>query len=262
MKKLILIFFVALMASCATQKKIVYFQDAQIDSLNVVVSDGVVRFSEGDRISIIVSSRNPELAAVFNLPKVTISGTSGSKLSTGSSEQMTYIVDASGEIDFPVLGKVKIEGLTREEVKDLIQSKILESGMVKDPIVTVMYYNLRFSVLGEISKPGVYDLENDRTTILEALSKAGDLTINSVRDGVHVLREDKEGKVITYALDMRSMDIYKSPAFYIEPGDVIYVRPNITKTNQSTINGNTVRSTSFWMSLASFMMTISLLFIN
>ncbi len=262
MKKLILIFFVALMASCATQKKIVYFQDAQIDSLNIVVSDGVVRFGVGDRISIVVSSRNPELAIVFNLPKVTMSGVSQASTSSGTSEQMTYTVDNNGDIEFPILGKVNIEGLTRDEVKDLVQTKILESGMLKDPIVTVMYYNLRFSVLGEISKPGVYDLENDRTTILEALSKAGDLTINSERDGVHVLREDKDGKVITYALDMRSMDIYKSPAFYIEPGDVIYVRPNVTKTNQSTINGNTVRSTSFWMSLASFMMTISLLFIN
>ncbi|MFI3266032.1 MAG: polysaccharide biosynthesis/export family protein [Rikenellaceae bacterium] len=257
MKKFILplIMILTLFSSCSTHKKILYLQDNVIDSQVQTITNGEIRFKPGDVISIFVSSRNPELAAVFNLSY------SSNNNSSGESNLLSYTIDDKGNIDFPVLGEIRAEGYTKIELARNIKKMILESEMINDPTVIVNYQNLSFSTIGEVSRPGNYSISKDKTTIFEALSLSGDLSINGVRDRVFVTRR-VNNSMMTYQVDLRSKDIYQSPAFYVQQNDVIYVEPSKIKTNQSTANGNTVRSASFWMSLASFLTSMTLIFIN
>ncbi|MFR9496541.1 MAG: polysaccharide biosynthesis/export family protein [Rikenellaceae bacterium] len=258
MRKLffLILILVAMCTSCATQRKIIYLQDNKVNTYIETIAGGDIRLKPDDVISIVVTSKNPELAAIFNLSKPQQEGSSMS-----SSTQVNYTVNSDGMIDFPVLGFIEAEGLTKTELIEIIKSKIIDSEMILDPIVTIEFSNLSFSTLGEVASPGNYNITKNKTTILEALSMSGDLTINGVRDRVFLTRKDGN-KVRTYQLDLRSKDIYQSPAYYVQQNDVIYVEPNKIRTNQSTVNGNTVRSASFWMSLASFLTTITLLIIN
>lgn len=265
MRRLIFILCALVIVSCSTQKDVVYFQDNVIDTTYVAVAGGEIRLKPNDEISIVVSSKNPELASVFNLrgmSAVTASGQQvGYDFSSSQYETLCYTVNPNGDIDYPIFGELHVGGMTRFEVSDMIKKKILESGMIKDPIVTIQFVNLTFSVLGEVGSPGQYEISKDRITILEALSMAKDLAINGVRDRVFLTRND-EGKMTTYSLDMKSTDIYKSPAFYVQQGDVIYVEPNKQRANQSTVSANTLISPSFWMSFASFVLTLTVLFVN
>lgn len=261
MKKLIYILpLIMLCTSCATQQKILYLQDNIIGQEIQTIEGGAIKLKPNDEISIYVSSENPELATVFNLATVQQNVATNSETNTNKST-LNYTIDNQGNIDFPVLGEITVEGMTKQEVAKEIKNRIISSEMIKDPIVTVNYMNLSFSTLGEVSKPGSYALSKDQTTILEAISMSGDLTINGLRDRVFLTRRE-EGKLITYQLDLKSKDIYQSPAFYIQQNDIIYVEPNKIRTNQSTVNGNTVRSTSYWMSLASFITSITILIVN
>lgn len=265
MVKRIVLFLVAIVAlnSCATQEKVLYLQDNVINQEIETIKGGEIRFQPNDIISIFVTSKTPELAAVFNLPRV--QGAIGSTSSQSASSQyngiLNFTIDPDGNIDYPVLGTLKIAGYTKSELAKFIKDKILASNLIKDPVVTVEYANLSFSVIGEVANPGKYAITDERTSILEALSMAGDLTINGVRNRVFLTRRIDD-KLINYQLDLRSKDIYQSPAYYIQQKDVIYVEPNKIRTNQSTVNGNNVRSTSFWMSLASLLTTITVLIVK
>lgn len=263
MKRIIFILCVCILASCATQQKIVYLQNNVVGTDYKTTAGGEIKLQPNDMVSIFVSSKNPELAAVFNLPGARASTISGEQIgSTSSSSQnevLCYTVDPTGEIDYPVFGKLHIAGMTKFEISEMIKTKILKSDMIKDPIVTVEFANLTFSTLGAVSSPGQYEITKDKTTILEALSMSGDLLITGVRDKVFLTRNDG-GKLKTYQLDLRSTDIYNSPAFYIQQNDVIYVEPNKQLANQSTVNGNTLSTPSFWMSFTSFILTLTLLF--
>ncbi len=263
MRKPFLILLIALLASCATQQKISYFQDVQVNQEFEYAKGTDITVQPDDVVSIVVSSKNPELAVLFNLPKVQqIAGSGNSTISSTTSTELSgYAISRDGYIDFPVVGKIHIAGQTKDEITTTIKNALITNDLVKDPVVTVNFINLTFSVMGEVSKPGQYNIEKNRTTILEALSMAGDLTIYGLRDRVYLTR-DLGGKKITYKLDMRSHDIYNSPAYYVQQNDLIYVQPNKVRANQSTVNGNTIQSTSFWISLASLLTTISLIFIN
>lgn len=257
---------VAVLASCSTQKKIVYLQDNIKNAETATIAGGEIRLQPNDMVSIFVSSRNPELAYVFNLPQIsqTITSTSSSMSSGGSSSSggvLSYTVDGNGNIDFPILGDLHVEGMTRTDLAKDIKTRILANGMIKDPIVTVEFANQGFSAIGEVNSPGVYNITKDQTNIFEALSMAGDLTINGVRNNVTLTRK-VDGKLISYNLDLTTRNVYNSPAFYVQQNDVIYVQPNRIRSSQATANGNTLRSTSFWMSLASFITTMTLLIIN
>ena len=265
MIKRIVLFLAAIVAfsSCATQQKIIYLQNNVINQELETVRGGEIRFQPNDIISIFVSSKTPELAAVFNLPRV--QGAIGNTYSLSASSQyngtLNFTIDPNGDIDYPVLGTLKAIGYTKSELARYIKNKILASNLLKDPVVTVEYANLSFSVIGEVTKPGKYAITDERTNILEALSMAGDLTINGMRNRVFLTRR-LDDKLISYQLDLRSKDIYQSPAYYIQQKDIIYVEPNKVRSNQSTINGNNVRSTSFWMSLASLFATIAVLIVK
>lgn len=266
-----LAFFVAasamLLSSCNSSKDVLYFQDLKAgDSVAMAAIPVPVTVRPDDKISIVVNSRDPQLMALFNLPRVnkqmsTVGQASSTNVSNGQ-DVMGYTVDSRGEIDFPVLGKIKVEGKTREEIGAYIKNELITKNLVKDPVVTVEFMNLCVSVLGEVNSPGRYGIDRDRTTIIDALSMAGDLTINGNRNNVTVLRQDGDVQRV-YAIDLTSgRDIYSSPAYYLQQNDVIYVEPNEMRARQSTVNGNTIRSASFWISITSLVMSIVVLATN
>lgn len=266
-----LAFFVAVMAmsfcSCNSSKDVLYFQDLKAgDSVAMAAIPVPVTVRPDDKISIVVNSRDPQLMALFNLPRVnkqmsTVGQASSTNVSNGQ-DVMGYTVDSRGEIEFPVLGKIKVEGKTREEIGTYIKNELIAKNLVKDPIVTVEFMNLCVSVLGEVNSPGRYGIDRDKTTIIDALSMAGDLSINGNRNNVTVLRQDGDVQRV-YAIDLTSgRDIYSSPAYYLQQNDVIYVEPNEMRARQSTVNGNTIRSASFWISITSLVMSIVVLATN
>ena len=257
----------ALLSSCATPKEVVYFQDLQqTDGTLAAVQAKEIRVRPDDKISIIVNSRDPQLTDLFNLPYVSrqLGQTLRSVTSTyGQSQGVSgYTVDSEGNIDFPVLGKIHVEGMTREEIGRYIKDELVGQDLVKDPVVTVEFMNLTVSVMGEVAKPGRYAIERDRITILDALSMAGDLTIYGRRDAVMVQR--MEGDTLqVYQLNLVSgQDVYNSPAFYLQQNDLVYVAPNDVKVRESTVNGNNIRSTSFWISLGSLLTSVAVLITN
>ncbi len=259
LKKLLLLMAVMMATSCATQKKIAYLQDVQPNVEFAYAEANDIKIQPDDIVSILVTSKNSELAVMFNKQ---VSGAMGGSTSGGNSSELSgYTVDSKGCIDFPVLGEIHIAGMTKEEIADYIKTTLVSKRLVNDPIVTVSFKNLQYHVLGEVSSPGRYSIDKNQTTIFEALSAAGDLTIYGQRDRVFLTRNTKNKK-ITYQVDLRSHDIYNSPAFFVQQNDMIYIEPNNVRTSQSTVNGNTVKSATFWMSLASFLTTMVLLFAN
>lgn len=257
-KHLVLACMASLLVSCSTQKEIAYFQDIKPGEENTLTDATIIRIRPEDKISIIVNSKDPELAALFNLPYISNQiGSTRSSSQNSNSQISGFTVDSDGYIDYPIIGKIYVQDMTREEIAKYIKNELISRNLIKDPVVTVEFMNLTIAVLGEVSSPGRYSIDRDKITILEALSMAGDLTINGKRDNVQVLR-NVDNKQVTYTLDLRSAkDIYTSPAYYLQQNDVIYVEPNSKRARESTVNGNNVRSASFWVSIASLTMTIA-----
>lgn len=247
-------------ASCSTYKKINYLQDIEANKETAMEINKGILVQPKDIISIIVSSRNPEIASVFNLPTVAYQAASSTIAST-SQNILGYAVDNEGCINFPVLGRIHVAGMTRWELSDKIKSMLLEQELIKDPIVTVSFMNFKISVMGEVTAPGTYSINGDKLTILEALSLARDLTIFGRRDNVTVIRE-QNGKRITYQVDLRSTDLFNSPAYYLQQNDIVYVTPNKVRAGQSTVNENTTKSASFWVSVGSFLTTVATLLVT
>ncbi len=257
-----------LMASCDMSKRITYFQD--IPEHQKVTSSTErptpeIRLRPDDKISIIVNSKVPELTALFNLPYTTrILGQTNESFSTTNQGASGYIIKNDGTIDFPVLGAVEAVGKTRDELSAYIKAELIERNLVNDPVVTVEFVNLQFAVMGEVKAPGSYKITRDHITLLDALSMAGDLTINGKRENVLVLRPDASGNLMAFTVDLRSFDdVQHSPVYYIHQNDYIYVVPNRKRANESTVNANTFESASFWISVvslaASLATTISVL---
>lgn len=252
--------------SCSAPSHVTYFQDLRPgESEQKVIAATEIKVRPGDKLSIIVNSRDPQLSQLFNLPYVSrqigqSSASNGNGSASGSSQGISgYTVDGKGMIDFPVLGKLEIAGKNREEIAAFIKEELLSKNLVKDPVVTVEYMNLCISVLGEVNSPGRYSIDRDKVTLLDAISMAGDLTIYGKREKVLVLREE-EGVQHVYGVNLCSAEhLYTSPVYYLRQNDVVYVEPNNVRARQSTVNGNNVRSTSFWLSLASFLTTIGVL---
>ena len=247
--------------SCSTPKEISYFQDLQPGVTELTITDPVeIKVRPKDKLSILVNAQDPKLTNMFNLPIVSQQIGQESTGSSGTIRGVSgYTVDSFGDINFPVLGKIRVEGMTREQIADYLTKQLKEQELIKDPVVTVEFMNLGVSVLGEVNKPGRISINRDNMTILDALSEAGDLTIFGKREKVLVLRQE-DGKQRVYGVNLCSAEhIYSSPVYYLQQNDVVYVIPNDTKSRQSTVNGNTVRSTSFWISLASLITSIAVL---
>lgn len=256
MKKIIAVFgFLLLLTACTSTKDISYFQDTQQET-TAVVTPKQITMRPQDKLTIIVNTRNQDLTNMFNLAYVTkqLGTTANAGAGLGVS---CYTVDNEGYIDFPVLGKVNVGGKTRTQIAQQIKDELIKQNLVKDAVVTVEFANLTYSVLGEVKYPNRYAITNDQVTLLDAISQAGDLTIQGQRTNIKVLRSDIDGKQTTYIVNLCSLeDLQNSPAYYLQQNDIIYVEPNDMRARQSTVNGNNVRSSSFWISLASLFASI------
>jgi polysaccharide export outer membrane protein len=250
----------ALLSSCASPNRVSYFQDLQEGTAERILNPVQITVRPKDKISIIVKSKDPLLADLFNLPIVAHRVGQSQSASLSQSQQVSgYTVDAAGDIDFPVLGKIHVAGMNRERIAAYGKNELVSGNLVKDPVVTVEFMNLSVAVMGEVNRPGRFAIERDRISILEAISMAGDLTVYGKRENVLVLRE-VNGRQAAYRLNLCSgYDLYASPAYYLRQNDVVYVEPNVTKARQSTVNGNNIRSTSFWISLASLLTSVGIL---
>ena len=246
---------IAVLSSCGPVKDIAYLQNKVIDQPEKMDKYAGNVIQPKDQLSIIVSSRNPELVAMFNLPMVTL--VAGSKSASDSPQRVLgYLVDNDGNIDFPVLGVLHVAGLTRGELSQMIKSKLVSQGLLADAVVTVEYLNFKVSVLGEVNAPGTYALDEDRVTILQALSMARDLTIYGMRENVSVIRE-RDGERTIYQVNLCDVDMFKSPAYYLQQNDVIYVEPSPEKARQSTIDDKKLRMTTIAISSTSLLVGIA-----
>lgn len=246
------------LASCNTSEKIVYLQDLDVNRSEKIAEITDLTLQPKDQISIIVSCREPKLTAMFNLLESNNRIGQESSGNSNSGRTSGYTIDTDGNIDFPIFGKLHVAGMTREQVQTMIKQKLISERQIQAPVVTVDFMNLHFSTLGEVGSPGTYSINRDKLTLLEAISMSGDLTIHGKRDAVVVIREEN-GKRTNYFVDLRSKDLFDSPAYNIQQNDIIYVQPNKIRAGQSTVNDNNLKSVSFWISIASFLTTIGVL---
>ena len=225
-----------------TYKNINYMQDITEETvMNIKTNEGIL-VQPKDMISIVVSHRDPELAAMFNLSNASYQA-GGENRSLGSTYRlMGYSVDNQGDIDFPIIGKLHIAGMNRWEVADLVKTELATRNLLRDAVVIVEFMNFQISVLGEVARPGTYNITGDKINLMQALSLAGDMTIFGRRDN--------------NVVDIRNSDVYNSPAYYLRQNDIIYVEPNKVRAGQSTVNENNFRSVSFWASLSSTVLSI------
>ena len=243
--------------SCKVPTDIVYLQDVKGQQQIEGAPLQLIRVCPGDQLSIIVSSRNPELCNIFNLavPYRYVGSTSFS--GNGSNSQTGYFtVDSDGTIDYPVFGPIEVAGKTRQELSAMIKQMIIDGDYIKDPIVTVDFANLTVSVMGEVTSPGKYSISKDRVTLFDAISMAKDLTINGCREDVLVLRENADGSTKSFRVDLTDSRVMQSPVYYLQQNDVIYVSPNDQRRRQSRATGNTIMTPSFWLSVTSCVCTV------
>jgi len=260
----ILVATTLLLASCSTPKNITYFPGLSNGSVVEAENYLDIKVKPEDKLSIVVSTQDPALSTLFNL--VTTHNNLGSTTqggmiggSTGSGGQVSYYtVDPLGDINFPVLGKIHIAGLTRYQVAEKITENLTSRNLVKEPIVTVEFANAHIAVIGEVSAPGRYGINDDHVTIIDAIAMAGDLTINGMRDNILVMRDLGNGKHGAYRVNLlNAEELASSPVFYLQQNDVIYVEPNSKAKRETTPNGNTPFTTAFWVSMGSFAMAIA-----
>ena len=264
LKRIFSFAFLAIMValtSCGTVKDIAYFQNKVVNQPEAIDKHAGIVIQPKDMLSIVVSSRNPELVAMFNLP--VISYQAGSEIVSGAGQQrlMGYVVDNEGNIDFPVLGPIKVAGLTRWELSELIKNKLINDGLLTDAVVTVEFMNFKVSVIGEVNSPGTYTLTNDKVTILQAISLARDLTIFGQRENVCVIRE-REGERVIYEINLCDVSMFNSPAYYLQQNDVVYVQPSQVKARQSTTDDKALRMTSIFVSGGSLLVSVAALIVN
>lgn len=248
------------LSSCATPKNIAYFQNRLVDQPEQIDKHGGIVIQPKDMLSIVVSSKNPELVVMFNLPVVSYQA--GSEVVTsGYQRLMGYVVDNEGYIDFPVLGPLKVTGLTRWELAETIKSKLINDGYLTDCVVTVEFMNFKVSVIGEVNAPGTYTIEGDKVTVLQAISLAKDLTIFGQRENVTVIRE-RDGERIMYQINLCDVSMFDSPAYYLQQNDIVYVEPSEIKARQSTTDDKALRMTSIMVSSGSLLISLATLIIN
>ncbi len=233
-KYLSTIFAFVLLLSCSSREKIVYIQNAD----NISGKNDAVFFETklqpDDLLMIHVGAKDSESAAEFNLEAVSVSQ-AGTATTIGQRNQLLYLVDNLGNIDFPVLGKIKVGGLTRGQLVNLLKEKLAD--YIQNPIVNMRIMNFRVSVLGEVNRPGSYTFNSERSTVFDALSLAGDLTIYGVRKNIILIREN-EGKKTSHRIDITSADFVNSNLYYLKQNDVIYVEPNKTRVNAAAVGPN------------------------
>lgn len=258
MKKIIVLAFAALLTACGSH--VAYLQNSDLVDLSNSEYLYDARIMPKDLLTITVSTVNREASEPYNLMvRPTLNVTSNSVSTSGGSLQ-PYLVDNEGNIDFPVLGTLKVGGLTKRECEQMIHDKLLRfMNEVENPIVTVRMSNYKISVLGEVARPGMFTVGNEKINIFEALAQAGDLTIYGQRDKVKLIRENAQGRKEIHKLNLNDTEIINSPYYYLQQNDIIYVEPNKVKAGNSGIGSSTtiwISVTGSLISLASLIVTI------
>lgn len=225
-----LLIIALVLIGCSSQKKIAYFyglDSTSADSINKSFYKAhEAKICAGDLLSITVTGLDPLAVAPFNLPLVSYS-TPGSDQIYAAPTLQGYLVDINGNINFPVIGTIKLVGLTKSEAIKTINSQL--AAYLKNSIVTIQFMNYKITVLGEVMRPGQYTVNNERITLLDALGMAGDMTIYGKRNNVLITREN-DGKLEFVRLNLNTDEAFKSPYFYLQQNDVVYVEPNNVKS--------------------------------
>ena len=261
MKKNIFLFTVLLLllSSCGSVRNFNYFQDTVAgDNSPVVNAMQTVKIRPYDKISIIVSCKDPAMATMYNLLSSTNRVGSTSAQSTGYGYISYYTVDENGEIDFPILGKIAVAGLNRNEIAVAVKKALTTSEQgLKDATVTVEYADLHVGVLGEVKNAGIVPINRDQFTILDAIARAGDLTQYGNRKNIKVFRKHGNQQT-TYQVDLTNYnELCSSPVYMLQQDDIIYVEPSKVRARQSTTIGNTLLTPTFWISALTFAMTVA-----
>ena len=247
-----------LLASCATNKRAAYIQQVQTDIPTAIEQDYQIRIKPLDRLTATINSKDPELAAPFNAASSYNSLNGLSSYSSSSNGNLQILtVDKEGKIQLPIIGEIDCDGLTRNELAKKIENTIRENGMVHDPIVIIQFADVKFSVLGEVARPGQFSITKDRISLFDALAMAGDLTIYGQRENVALIREENGMRTVHY-FDLKNPDILTSPYFYLQQDDVVYVTPNKYKAQAGEINQNR----SFYISLVSVAVSVATLLVT
>ena len=258
-KSFILICFCTmLLASCSSYKSVPYLQNHEVvNQFDEALPLYDAKIMPKDLLTITVNATDPQVAAPFNL---TVQSSLNAARSTSLSQQPTlqqYLVNNEGTIDFPVLGRLKVGGLTKNQAEDLIREKLADY-LREVPIVTVRMANYKIAVLGEVARPGMFTVSNEKVNIFEALAMAGDLTIWGKRDNVKLIREDALGKREIILLNLNDASIVTGPYYYLQQNDILYVNPNKTKAKNSDVG----QSTSLWFSATSILVSVASLLYN
>ena len=241
--KFLLIFTLLIITSCASRKELVYFQGEQNSFTKY--EEYIPKIQSSDMLAISISAADIKATEPFNQQSVYQTGS----VTQNNPYAKVYTVDENGFINYPILGQVKIGGLTRTEAENELKTKL--SKYIVNPGVNINYTNFRISVLGEVTKPGNFNILNERVSILDALGMAGDLTINGVRSNVMVIRE-QNGQKQTYNVDLTSKEMLNSPVYYLAQNDVVYVEPNNAKISASKFTPNY----SLWISVAGVIISV------
>lgn len=263
MKKLLFAVVVAMtmvlaLSSCRSAKEVAYFQNA--DSVNLAASKVLydAKIMPKDQLTITVVTTDPKAAAPFNISVGGSVGNDGS-LSSSAGSLQGYLVDNHGDIDFPVLGKLHVVGLTKGECEEMIKARVKTYlAENENPIVTVRMASYRVVVTGEVASPGVVTVPYEKMSVLEAIAKSGDLTLYGKRKNVMLIREDASGQKSIHRLDLTDANLINSPYFYLQQNDIVYVEPNKAKKGGAGLSN----STSFWISLTSSVISIASLVVN
>ena len=255
MKKFItLIIAIGLLFSCATKEDVVYFQGTDSADNSIGLDSYMPTYHIDDELAIIVNALDAEAAKPFN--KATVSVSMDAMDARGKERIQTYKVDSEGQIDFPVLGNIKIAGMSREQATTMLKEKL--SDYIKNPIVDIETVNYRITVLGEVMRPGTYNATNEKITLMEALALAGDLTIYGEREDVLVI-QNYDGKKTYTRVNLKSKELFDSPVYYLSQNDVVYVEPNKTRAKNSSIGAQTgviLSSLGLLISMTALVVTI------
>lgn len=238
--------------SCASKKDIIYYQNIDETNITQNTASYEVKIQPDDLLMIIVSAEDPEIAIPFNLTVISLPNVNNLQSVTNQQTLQTYLVDKNGNIEFPVLGKLQVGGLTRTEVLQILKDKI--GVYIKNPIINLRITNFKISLQGEVTLPGTYSVASERITLIEALSMAKDLTIYGKRDNILIIREINGVKSYN-RVDITKADFINSPFYYLAQNDVIYVEPNNTKVNAAAVGPNT----SVIISAISILISLSVL---
>lgn len=250
------------LASCSSQKRVLYLQNLDQQAIDRIADTYQIRLKPLDRITLIVNSQRPELAAPFNTSTSynSLTGTpiDGSGVTASSNNALQVLtIDKNGMLDLPIVGPILCSGKTRHEVAEEIAGKIVESGYLTDPSVNIQFADMLVTVTGEVNRPGRFNITADRISLLDALALAGDLTIYGQRNDVTVIREE-DGKRTSAQLDLTSADIFTSPYFYLQQNDLVYVKPNKYKARTGEVDPNR----SFYISLSSIAISLATLIVT